>query len=82
MSKKRHLFDELLEGVGALADERAGKRRLRAHVLPAEDHSSLTCKGLRAEARRPRLIVQAATKPKSFDARASKVAVARHPSAR
>lgn len=30
---RRDLFDELMEGVGALADSRGGKRTLRTHAL-------------------------------------------------
>jgi putative transcriptional regulator len=33
MRKKRNLFDELMEGFGALADQRAGKRTLRRHAV-------------------------------------------------
>lgn len=33
MTKKRKLFDELAEGMAALADERTGKRTLRTHVI-------------------------------------------------
>jgi putative transcriptional regulator len=33
MRKKRNLYDELMEGFDALADERAGKRTLRTHVV-------------------------------------------------
>ncbi|WP_297901136.1 transcriptional regulator [Metallibacterium sp.] len=33
MRKKRNLFDELMEGFDALADQRAGKRTLRTHAL-------------------------------------------------
>ena len=33
MSRKRDLFAELREGIGALADRRAGKRTLRTHVV-------------------------------------------------
>jgi hypothetical protein len=32
--KKRYLFDEVIEGFDALADQRAGKRMLRTHVIP------------------------------------------------
>src|SRR5947208_14233643 len=67
------------ELVTQAADERAGKRTLRTDVLPAEERSPRARKGPRAATRRPRLRGQAATKPKSFDARTSKVAVARHP---
>jgi putative transcriptional regulator len=33
VSKKRNLFEELVEGIDALADERTGKRTLRTHAL-------------------------------------------------
>jgi putative transcriptional regulator len=33
MRKKRNLFNELMEGFDALADQRAGKRTLRTHVV-------------------------------------------------
>ena len=33
MKKKRKLFDELMEGLNALADQRAGKRTLRTHAV-------------------------------------------------
>ncbi len=33
MRKKRNLFDELMEGFDALADQRAGKRTLRTHAM-------------------------------------------------
>ena len=33
MRKKRNLFDELMEGFDALADQRTGKRTLRTHVV-------------------------------------------------
>lgn len=35
MRKKRNLFDELVEGFDALADQRVGKRALRTHVVNA-----------------------------------------------
>ena len=33
MRKKRNLLNELMEGLDALADQRAGKRTLRMHVV-------------------------------------------------
>ena len=33
MRKKRNLFDELMEGFDALADQHAGKRTLRTHAV-------------------------------------------------
>ena len=35
-TKKRNLFDELIEGFDALADRGAGKRTLRTHTLKAK----------------------------------------------
>jgi putative transcriptional regulator len=35
MTKKRDLFAELTEGLGALAEQRAGKRTLRTHMVKA-----------------------------------------------
>jgi putative transcriptional regulator len=32
MTKKRDLFNELTEGLDALAEQRAGKRTLRTHA--------------------------------------------------
>ena len=34
---RRVLFDELMEGVGALADSRGGKRTLRTHAVAFRD---------------------------------------------
>lgn len=34
--KKRNLFAELVEGFDALAEERAGKRTLRSHIVEAK----------------------------------------------
>lgn len=33
MRRKRDLFDELMEGLDALAEQRAGKRTLRTHTV-------------------------------------------------
>ena len=33
MRKKRYVFDELMEGFDALAEQRAGKRTLRTHAV-------------------------------------------------
>ena len=33
MAKKRNLFNELMEGLDALAQQRAGKRTLRTHTV-------------------------------------------------
>jgi hypothetical protein len=35
MRKNRNLFNELMEGFDALADQRAGKRTLRKHAVKA-----------------------------------------------
>jgi putative transcriptional regulator len=37
MTRRRDLFDELMEGFDALADRRAGKRTLRTHVRTLEN---------------------------------------------
>jgi hypothetical protein len=36
MRKKRNLFDELMEGLDALADQHAGKRTLRTHAVKSK----------------------------------------------
>ena len=36
MRKKRNLFNELMEGFDALADQRAGKRTLRTHAVKSK----------------------------------------------
>lgn len=36
MRKKRNLFNELMEGFDALADQRAGKRTLRTHAVTSK----------------------------------------------
>ena len=36
MKKKRDLFTELIEGFDALAEQRAGKRTLRAHTVKSK----------------------------------------------
>ena len=46
MRKKRDLFDELVEGFDALADQRAGKRTLRTHVLKARPAPKITAREL------------------------------------
>ena len=40
--KKRNLFAELAEGFDALAEERAGKRTLRTHVIEAQPAPEVT----------------------------------------
>ena len=46
MRKKRDLFDELVEGFDALADQRAGKLTLRTHVLKAKPAPEITAREL------------------------------------
>lgn len=46
MSKKRDLYDELLEGFDALAEQRAGKRTLRTHALKVRPVPKITAREL------------------------------------
>jgi len=46
MSKKRDLFAELTEGFDALADQRAGKRTLRTHVVKVKPAPKITAREL------------------------------------
>ena len=46
--KKRNLFAELAEGFDALAEERAGKRTLRTHVVEAKTAPEVTAEELLA----------------------------------
>jgi putative transcriptional regulator len=46
MRKKRVLYDELLEGFNALADQRAGKRTLRTHTLKVKPAPKITAREL------------------------------------
>jgi putative transcriptional regulator len=46
MRKKRDLYDELLEGFDALADQRAGKRTLRTHALKVKPAPKITAREL------------------------------------
>jgi putative transcriptional regulator len=46
MRKKRDLFGELVEGFDALADQRAGKRTLRTHVLKTKSAPKITAREL------------------------------------
>ena len=46
--KKRNLFTELTEGFDALAEERAGKRTLRTHVVEAKPAPEVTAEELLA----------------------------------
>jgi hypothetical protein len=42
MRKKRNLFNELMEGFDALADQRAGKRMLRTRVAKPRPAPNMT----------------------------------------
>ena len=46
MTKKRNLFNELMEGFDALADQRAGKRTLRSHVIRAKPAPRISAREL------------------------------------
>ena len=46
MKKKRDLFSEIMEGFEALADERAGKRTLRTHIVTIKPTPVITARGL------------------------------------
>ena len=46
MTKKRDLFDELTEGFDALAEQRAGKRTLRTHVVKVKPAPKITAREL------------------------------------
>lgn len=46
MAKKRNLFEELVEGIDALADERAGKRTLRTHVVKPRPAPTISAREL------------------------------------
>ena len=46
MRKKRDLFGELVEGFDALADQRAGKRTLRTHMLKAKPAPKISAREL------------------------------------
>lgn len=46
MRKKRNLFAELTEGFDALADQRAGKRTLRTHVVKVKPAPRITAREL------------------------------------
>ena len=46
--KKRNLFAEIAEGFEALAEERAGKRTLRTHVIDAKPAPEVTASELLA----------------------------------
>jgi putative transcriptional regulator len=46
MTKKRNLFNELTEGLDALAEQRAGKRTLRTHTVKAKPAPTITAREL------------------------------------
>jgi putative transcriptional regulator len=46
LKKKRDLFSEIMEGFEALADQRAGKRTLRTHVVKAKPPPTITAREL------------------------------------
>ena len=46
MTKKRDLFNELAEGLDALAEQRAGKRTLRTHAVKAKPAPTITAREL------------------------------------
>lgn len=46
MSKKRHLFDEMMEGFDALEDQRAGKRTLRTHAVKLKPAPKISAREL------------------------------------
>jgi putative transcriptional regulator len=46
MSKKRDLFDEIMEGFDALEGQRAGKRTLRTHAVKAKPTPRLSARQL------------------------------------
>jgi putative transcriptional regulator len=46
MMKKRDLFNDLTEGLDALAEQRAGKRTLRTHTVKAKPAPTITAREL------------------------------------
>lgn len=46
MTKKRNLFDELVEGFDALAEQRSGKRTLRTHAVKLKPAPKLSAREL------------------------------------
>jgi putative transcriptional regulator len=46
MTKKRDLFNELVEGFDALAEQRVGKRTLRTHALKVKPVPTITAREL------------------------------------
>ena len=46
MTKKRDLFNELVEGFDALAEQRVGKRTLRTHAMKVKPVPTITAREL------------------------------------
>lgn len=46
MTKKRDMFEELVEGFDALAEQRAGKRTLRTHTVKVQPVPTITAREL------------------------------------
>lgn len=46
MTKKRDLFEEIVAGFDALADQRAGKRTLRTHAVKVKPAPKITAREL------------------------------------
>jgi putative transcriptional regulator len=46
MTKKRDLFNELVEGLDALAEQRVGKRTLRTHAMKVKPVPTITAREL------------------------------------
>jgi putative transcriptional regulator len=46
MTKKRDLFNELVEGFNALAEQRVGKRTLRTHAMKVKPVPTITAREL------------------------------------
>jgi putative transcriptional regulator len=46
MTKKRDLFNELVEGLDALAEQRVGKRTLRTHAMKMKPVPTITAREL------------------------------------
>jgi putative transcriptional regulator len=70
--KKRNLFAELAEGFDALAEERAGKRTLRSHVIEAKPAPEVSADELlalreRLQLSRPVLARYLRTNPRTLE---------------
>jgi putative transcriptional regulator len=55
MKSKRHLFDELMDGIDAMRQERLGKITLRTHELEARPPLSIDARVIRETRERLRL---------------------------